>query len=144
MEKERDLKAKMIWEETGENCGIFIPDFVTGIDILEKKIRDSGHKYKYITGIPRGGLVVAVTLSHRLGLEYMSFNTWIQMLISRKIKNGDVLLCDDIADTGLTLEIYDKKHIAVLIWKSKNCSFEPRFYAFDWEGKEWMVFPWEE
>ena len=84
-----------------------------------------------IYGIPRGGLCLAVALSHKLNVN----------LISEPIKNS--LIVDDIYETGVTLNTFKSIEGAtfyVLIskvkptwWNSVNIS----------KTNEWIVFPWE-
>ena len=54
-----------------------------------------GKKFKSIFGIPRGGLVLAVKLSHLLD---------IPLVLNREDITGHTLIVDDIADSGGTLE----------------------------------------
>ena len=82
-----------------------------------------------IYGIPRGGLIPAVMLSHRLGVP----------LVGKP--KPDSLIVDEIADSGNTLKQFDQKS-AVLIWK--KCSIVmPSFFGELTESSSWIVFPWE-
>ena len=84
-----------------------------------------------IYGVPRGGLCLAVALSHKLDIK----------LVDKPFKNS--LIVDDVFETGITLSNY--KHIEgayffVLVskktpiwWNTVNLSL----------NKEWIVFPWE-
>ena len=84
-----------------------------------------------IYGVPRGGLCLAVALSHRLNIE----------LIEKPLKNS--LIVDDVYETGITLSNFkDIKgaNFFVLVsktepiwWNTVNLS----------KKKEWIVFPWE-
>lgn len=92
--------------------------------------------FKSVYGIPRGGLIAGVVLSHRLGL-----------LLKTKIEELDqrTLVVDDIADSGRTLENLDKvlsfkPAVAVLFYHKDTCRM-PDFYIR--EKKDWVVFPWE-
>ena len=84
-----------------------------------------------VYGFPRGGLCLAVALSHSLGI-----------LLLDEPKNNS-LIVDDIYDTGYTLE--RTKHLKgteVHVWISKK---EPTWwnaYKYTIE-KEWFIFPWE-
>ena len=88
-------------------------------------------KLSGIYGVPRGGLCLAVALSHKLNLE----------IIEKPIKNS--LIVDDVFETGLTLSIYKNiegaKHFVLFSkkdpswWNTVNLS----------KKKEWIVFPWE-
>ena len=84
-----------------------------------------------IYGIPRGGLCLAVALSHKLKID----------LISEPIKNS--LIVDDVYETGITLKTFKDIEGAmffVLFSKSKPKWWNSVFIA---EKNEWIVFPWE-
>jgi hypoxanthine phosphoribosyltransferase len=92
-----------------------------------------------VYGLPRGGLIFAVMLSHRLN---------IPMLVA-PIKG--CLIVDDICDTGESLLHYVKNssakdkpeyHIVTMYYKENNLGIVPEMYSFNKENK-WIVFPWE-
>ena len=84
-----------------------------------------------IYGVPRGGLCLAVALSHKLNIQ----------LIEKPLKNS--LIVDDVYETGITLSNFkniEGVNFFVLVskkkpvwWKSVNLSL----------NEEWIVFPWE-
>lgn len=98
---------------------------------LVRQIRGAGKNYDGVYGVPRGGLLLAVMLSHRLDLPMLLFPT------------KDSLVCDDISDTGVTLENLKCKSIACM-YKTQWSSVLPEFYV---ESKtdvsSWIVYPWE-
>ena len=84
-----------------------------------------------IYGVPRGGLCLAVALSHKLDIQ----------LIDKPSKNS--LIVDDIFETGFTLSKF--KHIEgvnffVLVSKKKPIWWNAVNLSYK---KEWIVFPWE-
>ena len=84
-----------------------------------------------IYGIPRGGLVVAVALSHRLELPLLTQ------------PQPGCLVVDDVYETGRTLAPYRYLQGAtLLVWISKA---EPLWWqALEvYSSAEWIVFPWE-
>jgi hypoxanthine phosphoribosyltransferase len=84
-----------------------------------------------ICGIPRGGLVLAVALSHRLELPLLHK------------PQPDCLLVDDVFETGRTLAPFrDLEGATLLVWISKA---EPLWWqAVEVDpSPEWIVFPWE-
>ena len=87
---------------------------------------------KSIYGIPRGGLVVAVRLSHLLDLPLI--------LDPREIQSN-TLVVDDIADSGKTLEKFKNNIIATLYYNEKS-PVTPKFWIFKKKDR-WIVFPWE-
>ena len=84
-----------------------------------------------IYGVPRGGLCLAVALSHKLKIN----------LISEPIKNS--LIVDDVYETGITLNNFKDIEGAmffVLFSKIKPTWWNTVYLA---EKREWIVFPWE-
>lgn len=114
---------KYTWKEFEEDC---------------EKIAHwaKGRHVKNIYGIPRGGLVAAVKLSHLLD---------IPLVLNREDISRDTLIIDDIIDEGNTIErllaaIGEHHHIASIFY-NKTAKHAPHFYAR--EKKSWVVFPWE-
>ena len=88
-------------------------------------------KFSGIYGIPRGGLCLAVALSHKLKIN----------LISEPLKNS--LIVDDVYDTGLTLTSFKDIEGAmfyVLFSKIKPIWWNTVFIS---KKSQWIVFPWE-
>ncbi len=83
-----------------------------------------------IYGIPRGGLVLAVCLSHRLDLPL------------RDSVNDRTIVVDDIADTGETLFPYRDNLIATIHWV-EGSKVKPKVYALEKTRGEWVRYPWE-
>ena len=84
-----------------------------------------------IYGVPRGGLCLAVALSHKLNIK----------LIEKPSKNS--LIVDDIFETGLTLSNFkhiEKVNFFVLVSKKKPIWWNTVQLSYK---KEWIVFPWE-
>ena len=84
-----------------------------------------------IYGVPRGGLCLAVALSHKLKIE----------LISEPIKNS--LIVDDIYETGITLNAFKNIEGAmffVLLSKKTPTWWNTVKIS---KKKDWIVFPWE-
>ena len=105
-------------------------------DDFDKSVEQIANKCKFldfsgIYGVPRGGLCLAVALSHKLKIN----------LISEPVKNS--LIVDDVYETGTTLNtlknidgakffvIFSK--IKPTWWSSVNIT----------DKNEWIVFPWE-
>ena len=88
-------------------------------------------EFSGIYGIPRGGLCLAVALSHKLKID----------LISEPRKNS--LIVDDVYETGITLNNYKDIEGAmffVLFSKIKPTWWNTLFIS---TKNEWIVFPWE-
>lgn len=106
------------------------------LDIIHKKI---GDKIMFVTGIPRGGTILAILYSHRFNVKY----------VDRVLEyfGDELLILDDIADSGKTLqgwsEEYIKSSFATLHYKTTS-SFKPKTFAKEIGGDYgWIVYPWE-
>ena len=88
-------------------------------------------KLSGIYGVPRGGLCLAVALSHKLNIK----------IIDKPQKNS--LIVDDIYETGHTLNNFkniEGVKIFVLFSKKKPTWWNTVNLS---HKKEWIVFPWE-
>ena len=111
------------------------------ITVIARKIMASDVEIQGVYGIPRGGLVPAVLLSHKLGVPLVS-----------SLKNHS-LIVDDISDSGNTLtNLLNKAHYPIsgthklytaTIFERKSTSFKPDFVGKHIEYQDWIVFPWE-
>ena len=113
-------------------------DIDRAINRLVASINSSGVELAAIGGLPRGGLIPAVMLSHRLGVPFVS-----QANIAGTV--GNILIVDDICDSGRTLKRFKFEHYAytaTLHWK-QSAEYQPHYF---WEiayENEWIVYPWE-
>ena len=88
-------------------------------------------QFSGIYGVPRGGLCLAVALSHKLKIN----------LISEPVKNS--LIVDDVYETGITLNTFKDIEGAmffVLFSKIKPTWWNTVFIS---KKSQWIVFPWE-
>jgi len=90
------------------------------------------HHVTSVYGIPRGGLPLAVKLSHLMSLK---------LIIDKKEITDTTLVVDDIADTGRTLLPF-KDHITATIYYHLRSKIEPTVWLYEKHDK-WIVFPWE-
>ena len=103
---------------------------------FDKSVENIANKCKLlefsgIYGVPRGGLCLAVALSHKLKIN----------LISEPEKNS--LIVDDVFETGITLNTFKDIEGAmffVLFSKIKPSWWNTVYLS---EKSEWIVFPWE-
>ena len=103
---------------------------------FDKSVEYIANKCKFlefsgIYGVPRGGLCLAVALSHQLKIN----------LLSKPIKNA--LIVDDVYETGITLNALKDIEGAmffVLFSKVKPTWWNSVFIS---EKNKWIVFPWE-
>jgi|TARA_R110002050_G_C8792089_1_gene502134 hypoxanthine phosphoribosyltransferase len=84
-----------------------------------------------IYGIPRGGSIPAVMLSHKLGIPYSEKITLTSLIV------------DDICDSGVTLKEWEGYTTAVLLFKPHTSCAVPTLYGSTHNSDEWIVFPWE-
>lgn len=104
-----------------------------------QKIKDwaQAFNFKNIFGIPRGGLVVGVRLSHLLN---------IPMVFEVKDITEATLVIDDINDSGKTLQALQLKIgnlqlMTATLFSERKSIFTPAFFCR--EKTKWVVFPWE-
>ena len=97
------------------------------------------YKDKEITGVyglPRGGLIFAVMLSHKMNIP----------LLLAPTKN--CIIIDDICDSGESLLHYttnrydNNKYYITTMYYNKKSDIEVNYYLKEKEDK-WIVYPWE-
>jgi hypoxanthine phosphoribosyltransferase len=125
-----DTKSKIFysWEEVEEL-----------VDLLCKQILKSGVPFNSIFGMPRGGLIPAVMMSHKLN---------IPLIINEKSITESTLIVDDICDSGETFKElhikYPLSDFACLHFKPHTSIFTPNYSANKFLSDDWIVYPWEE
>lgn len=109
---------------------------------LTNQIKESGVNYEVIYGLARGGLVPAVMLSHSLKVPIVLNMEEVWRL---KVKGKDVLIVDDISDTGETLKYFKDQNIdiATLYTRVHTTKTFARYNAFEVNHDNWLMFPWE-
>jgi len=125
MEKQKEVT----WEEV-ENVVRYLADIYETQNL----------NCELILGIPRGGLVLATMLSYRLDLPliveaYGPTTSW----------SSKILIVDDIADTGKTLEMVSKNLPESTIFTMhyhKQSIVTPYAWLYEKTDK-WIVYPWE-
>jgi len=130
---------------------------------LARRIRKAGYKPDIILGVARGGWPVArimsdllenpeianVKVEFYLGLAEAKGEPAITQPVSVPVKGKNVLLVDDVADTGKSLALV-KRHlsergaskvkIATIYYKPWSV-LKPDW--FEQQTERWIVFPWE-
>ena len=92
-----------------------------------------------VYGLPRGGLPIAVSLSHRLHLPLL-MDYYDRKIVTDK----QILVVDDIADTGQTLNTFSKLdgvYIATIHYHQQS-TFVPDKWVHE-KKDQWIVYPWE-
>ena len=122
------MKEFVSWE--------LIDDCVTDIAFY---LKDTGKDFKGVFGVPRGGSLLAVMLSHKLDIPYIT-EFW-------RVGDGDIVVIDDIADTGKTFQFYKEQPETkdahyVTIHEHKQSIVKPDYSVIEKVDK-WIVYPWE-
>lgn len=109
--------------------------FEKDCDKLVKLISSKKGSLSAIYGIPRGGLVLAVRLSHKLNLP---------LVTDKSLISKSTLVVDDIADSGNTLESFSSKnkYITATLFYNLDSTCKPTYFSR--KKEKWVVFPWEE
>jgi len=113
---------------------------------VEEQIDSKIHKFndidlQYVSGVPRGGLIPAVMMSHILGVKYLPYTSAI--LLPEEIRN-QTLVIDDIADTGHTLlEAKELGFVTFTLALRSTSEVIPTFSGEYIVDESWLVFPWE-
>lgn len=96
---------------------------------------------EFVSGIPRGGLIPAVIMSHCFGVKYISYSS--AKMLPLEIRKNTIVL-DDISDTGHTLrEANDLGFITATLALRSTTKTMPQFVGQQISTEEWLVFPWE-
>ncbi len=143
------------------------------VEKLAIQIHDSGYKPNILIGIMRGGAPIIDVLSRvfKLKCAYLAVESYSgtgtedqqgELVFSREMSStvqnlgGNLLLCDDLSDTGVTLNRsieWLKKYPPLkgkiksiktaVLWKKKDSTFEPDYCAKRLESNPWIVQPFE-
>ena len=102
-------------------------------------LRDTGKDFVGVFGVPRGGVILAVMLSHKLDIPYITD--------FRKVDDGDIVVIDDIADTGKTFQFYKEQPETkdahyVTIHEHEQSIVKPDYSVIN-KSDKWIVYPWE-
>jgi hypoxanthine phosphoribosyltransferase len=113
-------------------------DIETAIERLAINITNSQYEIAAVGGLPRGGLIPAVMLSHKLNIPFVSQSQLHNVV-------GNILIVDDICDSGKTLKRFkfeENVYTATLHYKT-TAEYEPHFWWKLAPTNEWIVYPWE-
>ncbi len=143
------------------------------VENLAIQVHDSGFKVDLLIGIMRGGAPIIDVLSRifKIKCAYMAVESYSgkgvedqqgEIIFSRELSStahilgGNILLCDDLSDTGVTLNksiewlknykpIKDniKEIRTAILWKKSKSTFEPDYCANRLKDSPWIVQPFE-
>lgn len=138
-------------------------DIERAVDVISRRIERDAWKPNVIVGILRGGVVPARLLADRLGVEEIGVveikfykgigvtrdKPYIKHPLLSTVVNRDVLIVDDISDSGLTLQtaathvsLYSPRSLrTAALYVKPWTKIVPDYYAFITD--KWVVFPWE-
>lgn len=111
-------------------------EFESDCHKLASLIRKSGERFNSLYGIPRGGLILAVRLSHKLKLPVIMHDSNI---------GNRTLIVDDIADSGDTMIEFlsnKKNYATATLFHNPASKHTPTYFCR--KKDSWVVFPWEE
>ena len=138
-------------------------DLGTGGRALAQAVHDDGWRPDLILGIARGGLLVAGALSYALGVKnvytmnvefYTGVDTRlpVPMILPPvpeliDLEQARVLVADDVADTGATLELVKEFCSGKVAEVRSAVLYEKPWTAFSCEyvwrrTNRWITFPW--
>lgn len=113
-------------------------DIEDAIEKLATNIKASDVTIEAITGLPRGGLIPAVLLSHKLDIPYIdSSNELFE-------EYENILIVDDICDSGDTLKQHHQFFTTATLHYKSSAAVEPDFWWKLAGENEWIVYPWEQ
>ncbi|MEI9907526.1 MAG: phosphoribosyltransferase family protein [Actinomycetota bacterium] len=139
------------------------PQFGIAVRELAQKIADSGYEPNIILSIARGGLLIGGALGYALGVKNtftmsVEFYTGVDERLPMPVvlppvpnridlAGAKVLIADDVADTGATLELvknFCSGHVAearsAVLYEKPGSIVKPD-YAWSLTDK-WIDFPW--
>ena len=99
-------------------------------------------KYKYVFGIPTGGLIPAFIVAKKIGATMLSLKEFTE---GDYIKDANVLIVDDLVDGGTTLKKFNPKEkydVAVVYIKKHSPKNLTRYLCKEMPN-EWLTFPHE-
>lgn len=108
-------------------------------EAIAKLVKESGIVVKQVFGLPRGGLIPAVILSHLLN---------VPLVVTKEQCRTDVLIVDDICDTGETFKnlvehFKGMRYSTAVVVQLPGADFHPTFVGRAVSAHDWVEFPWE-
>lgn len=138
------MTKKKLMSISWNDFDILLGEFVSKVEMIERD-------FKYVTGIPRGGLPHAVALSHYLDIPYVEYSEVLQ----RSFSMNNIIIVDDIHDTGLTIKKFtdmssmikqidwDTNLFATLHIKEEYEGPAQLVYVEKAPKDRWINYPWE-
>ena len=133
------------------------------VDSLLSQLESKDLKFNYVVGIGRGGLIPATLIGYRLDLPVLNFgmstyndqqqlenvNIYQDIDFTKLKPDSNILVVDDICDTGNTFTVFSKLHkptvknyIYVSLFAKKRSALNVHFYGSIASDSKWVSFPW--
>lgn len=109
-------------------------EFDAVVTCLARHIKEHAQGATAIAGVPRGGLPLAVALSHATGLPLATPKA--------PTLGRTTVMADDIIDTGATLAAHAGVLMFVAWFTRPGTAMPPHAHA-QLTTSDWIVFPWE-
>ena len=139
---------------------------------LLRKTETEDNKFDCVIGIAKGGVIPAALVAYNLEIETFktvqiksytgdntrsntTFSSGTLSLFDELSKYNNILLVDDLADSGKTLQSFENlykylqgitkvpKITTACVFCKKNSDYRPDYYAELLVKDDWLVFPWE-
>jgi GTP cyclohydrolase I len=103
-------------------------------ELVNHLVQTVPFRHNSIYGVPRGGVPLAVELSHRFGLEMVSLDQ----------VTPDTLVCDDIIDSGATRKkFWNNDFVSLVVRNHSTKLIDGDRTIAGMVANEWVEFPWE-
>jgi hypoxanthine phosphoribosyltransferase len=135
----------------------------TGLQRIREQMITNRWSPEIIVGINRGGCIPGILLSHKLNVPHLPLDVRLRdhtdterpsLELLEKLQGKDVLIIDDINDTGATFDYIHSEFGSVktfryaAIYNNEPSSFDKVNYSAYNINKDknpaWLVFPWED
>ena len=146
-----------------DNIIISYEDIVKHTKNISDRLRASTIEYNYVVGFGRGGLIPATLIAYALDIPILCcslksydgnkrsghFTVFQEIDFSTLIPDSNIIVVDDICDTGGTFKFFEKlnmKNINRVTYTALFAKEESKHNVHLYSAlvsNEWLVFPWE-
>jgi hypoxanthine phosphoribosyltransferase len=122
-------------------------DYHKYIDKLADKIKShqQSKKYKYVAGVDPDDMIVAVHLSHRLGIPVVTDINLLSLLINFADNSNSILIVSNVVATGNSfkqiMEETKCEFDTAVLFKDINSKFSPTYHVEIPSAR--IYFPWQ-